>query len=263
MDYVADISNDAEGSKAHEQTRYMTDPMSGNALGDMSRYKRFAHNPGYGGVCGGDCLTRAEHKELFCAIAEVEFGVKMGVVQELINTTAVTLVNNILREGNALRGMDISKNGHRTWVLEAARILSIQHACYFALFSPLASKLYERGIIKRWSAEMFSWLVAPNLIITKDAVMHALQMFDFLYCSRDEDRLFASIALRCCSLGDDDISQRQFRQHYGSDGRTPQPDPNYLAFSSYSIDSLFKCIEQKHKHIGSIRWEDIRYGLPP
>ena len=40
MDYVADISNDAEGSKAHEQTRVMTDPMTGTAVGDMSRYAR-------------------------------------------------------------------------------------------------------------------------------------------------------------------------------------------------------------------------------
>ncbi len=234
--YCMERSNIAEGAMAYDQVRHVTDPMMGNARGDLSR---------------------AQHRELFAAFAEVEMAVRMAVQPELIQAPAVTFLNNVLTQVTLKRGTDISSNGHRNWILEMARILSIQHACYFALFSPLATRLYEEKVLKRWSPEMFAYLVAPNLVITKETIMHALEMLDFLYCSRDEDRLLASIALRCCHLGDNDVTHRRFRMETMANGSS-EPDPNYIVCPGASYAHIYRQIAHQHRHVGAIRPEDIR-----
>jgi len=234
--YCMERSNIAEGAMAYDQVRHVTDPMVGNARGDLSR---------------------TQHRELFACFAEVEMGVRMGVIPELIQAPAVTFLNNVLTQVSLKRGTDISSNGHRNWIMEMARILCIQHACYFALFSPLASRLYEENVLKRWSPEMFAYLILPNLVITKEAVIHALTMLDFLYCSRDEDRLLATIALKCCSLGETNVANRRFRMDTKAHG-VSEPDPNYISCPGASYLHIYREIARHHRHVGGIRAEDIR-----
>lgn len=164
-----------------------------------------------------------------------------------------------MKEAHASSGVKINNKGRQTWVLEVARILSIQYACYMTLFTPTSFFLSRvNANLPRWSAEHFHRYGLPHLGISKEALIHALSMFDFLYCSRDDDRLLATIALRVCHLTDK--SQWRFRRLGINESNEPE-DCNYLTFSENSWKAMFDTISTKHRDIGYYRPDDIRPQL--
>ncbi len=232
IDYVSEVGSESDGSQAHELIRFMT-----STNGRIEK-------------------IRMDHRELYCAYVYVESAIKMGVIHDLLDTNAIILFNCILKDAHTERGVNINSKGHRTWVLEAARILSIQNACYRGLFSPEAFALYASdNNIQRWTPQAFHKYIAPQLFISKEALIHALTMFDFLYASRDDDRLLGTIALRLCHLADK--SQWRFRHNGGPDA-TEAFDYNYLSFTAASVNKIGATIAENHKHIGKYRAEDIR-----
>lgn len=118
----------------------------------------------------------------------------------------------------------------------------------------------KRKDIKRWSFENFYYLVSPFMFVGKEMVIHALTMFDFLYCSRDENRLLGTIASRVCHMTKPE--KWRPRRNMSIPGQTASDeDYNYLSFTARSEADIFKIIAQNHEKVGLIRAEDIKPQL--
>jgi len=183
LDYVSALVSESDGGQPHDLDPVVKDALGSNRVAEQCRF---------------------DHKEVFTAYTIVETAIKMGAQPELSFTHGKALQDNILTQARKDIGVSITSKGHRNWVMETARILSIQSACFQTLYHPEFCRLYKEGIVERWSPDMFSLCLAPQLYIGKEAVMYALEMLEFLYSSRDENRLLATIALKCCNLANPD-----------------------------------------------------------
>jgi hypothetical protein len=200
--------------------------------------------------------TRAEHRELFSAYAYIENAIKMGAIDDVMDTKAHAFLEWILLNAVDTIGGAIYNKGAKNWIIEAARVLAIQHLCYKALFSPTAFYLHENTHIKRWTPAGFQYFAQPHMFSSKDAIIHAFTMLDFLYTSQNEERLLATIALNVLHV--DEPSRWRLRKRIGNTHQEPQEDPNYLSFTAHSVPLIGTIISDQHKHVAKLRGEDIR-----
>jgi hypothetical protein len=192
----------------------------------------------------------AEHRELAAAYALVENYIKMGIIDDVLTNRAGDFLNHILEQAAPVIGSAARNKGYKVWVLEAARVLTIQHAVYETLFGAKAHALYEAGKYKRWSHQAFQYICEPHLAVFKDAVIHALTMLDFLYSSQTEDLLLRTIALHLLHV--DEPHRWRFRVKGDL-----SLDYNYLAFTGASVPKIHKAIVDKHSVVNVMRAEDV------
>jgi hypothetical protein len=230
IDIFAESPNNSEGGNPGDQVRHQ------NEIGFEYRVTERAS---------------AEHRELYCGYGYMEAAIKMGVIEDVLMNNGAAFLDRCLKCASPVIGTAGNSKGNKAWVLEAARILTIQHATYRTLFSPMADLVYKTDPkIKRWSPQAFQYLGEPHLALSKDSVIHALTMLDFLYSSVTEDRLLATIALNLLHV--DDPSRWNFR-------RLPEQreDYNYLMFTGASYMALNDTIRHSHEHVAKLRSEDI------
>jgi hypothetical protein len=192
----------------------------------------------------------AEHRELAAGYAYVENAIKMGIIDDVLRDCGRDFLGHILERAADVIGSAVRNKGHRVWVIEAARILTIQHAVYETLFGLRAHALYAAGKYKRWSPQAFQYICEPQLGILKDAVIHALTMLDFLYSSQAEDLLLRTIAKDLLHV--DEPHRWRFRVK----GDLSE-DYNYLSFVGKNRQQIHAAIVNRHGAVNVMRPEDI------
>lgn len=229
VDIFVEAPTESEGANPAEMTR--PDPESAEA------YKVSDH-------------ATSEQRELAAGYAYVECLMKMGIIDDVISDNANNFLNHILQKAAPIIGSAAKNKGYRVWVLEAARILTIQHAVYNTLFGLAAHARYAAGKLKRWTPAAFQYICQPQLGIFKDAVIHAITMLDFLYSSETENRLLATIALELMHVAE----PQRWRFRVKSDRSI---DYNYLTFAAPSMAKIYGTIVTRHASTAVIRSEDI------
>ncbi len=203
--------------------------------------------------------VRNEHRELFGYYATMEAAIKMGVTEDFVVEGASAFLTAILKDATAAFGIDGNNKGHKTWILEVARILAMQDMCYKSLFSTMVDQLCKEEKISRWSPEVFILFSDAFKSVNKEHVIHALTMFDFLYMSRSEDELFGTIALDVLHI--DDPARWRFRHTTENGSAAVIDDWNYLSVSASTATAIGALIADKHKLITRIRNEDVRFRV--
>lgn len=240
VDFVFEISAFTDGGKPEDNERWSM--FLENATGKQLQHK---------------------HLELHWAYMVVELAIRAGVIDDVLDDGGRLQLRNILAE--ASRTQQVSTNQHtRThWILEAARTLAILDACYNALYSVDKVLIYEtpESGIKRWSPLMFSRIITPGLRIDKEHIQYAIQMFDYFFASRDEQRLIGTIAETLCSMSDP--SRWTLRRVPSGANGASEVDPNYLVIKGGSDHKILSRISEAHKHISQPRPEDISTILLP
>jgi hypothetical protein len=192
----------------------------------------------------------AQHRELAAGYAYMENAIKMGIVDDVLYDGGRVFLNHILERASDVIGSAARNKGNRTWVIEAARILTLQHAVYETLFGVRAKPLYETGKYKRWSPQAFQYICEPQLGVMKDAVIYALTMLDFLYSSQTEDMLLRTIAKELLHVDE----PRRWRFRLKGD---LTDDPNYLSFVGKNMKQIYEAIVARHASVNIMRSEDI------
>jgi hypothetical protein len=115
-------------------------------------------------------------------------------------------------------------------IIQLAENIQLHFACWMGLFSPLAKKFFaQEGAPEPWSVEAILQLVTPFIPVTKDALIYALTLFDFLYAPSYIDDTIRNLAWKGLHFGDQ--SKWKFREMPGREKKDPFTyDPNYLVF---------------------------------
>lgn len=201
------------------------------------------------------------HRAIHWAVMIVETAVRAGVLSDVLEDGARLQLRCILSDAAHQQHIATSNVTRQNWIVELARTLALVDACYTALYSPTCHFIYSNcADVARWSPAMFLDVVAPRLVIMKDHVMLALEMFDFLYASRDEQQLLATIVEGICHVSEP--GRWRFRAVANGEHGTGI-DANYLSIRGATNRKIAEAISEAHKSIAQPRPEDIVAMLGP
>jgi len=221
----------------------------------------------------------------------VETAIRAGVVDDFPMDGAQIQLDAILNEAQRSCRMNDPSPTKQHWILEIARTMAIVQACYMALFSPEIHYEYEyqkthfatdapKNRLARWSARMFTDVVFMLAVPTKDHVMAALEMFDFLFASREEQQILGTLGEKLCKFstqsewthrvlpnlsahGGAGASMRQNQTQHQAQQQKLDEDPNYLAVTGTTVVRICEKLIQEHKTIAEPRPEDVVALLKP
>lgn len=209
------------------------------------------------------------NKELHVAYMFTETMIKAGVMPDVCTDGADVMLNAILNDVTERHKIEVDKKTKMTWTIEAARTLTIQHACYLALYSHEAACLYDPTpgdgedpndvpFIERWSPEMFRQLISPNLVVTKDMLILATTMFDKFFLARNDMFLLGTIA-RVANLHNP--SRWSFYVRPETVDSPATTDYNYVVIRGSNKRAIAEQIALEHQNVGKQRTDDIEAML--
>jgi hypothetical protein len=230
---------EADGDKAYQQN---ANPRNALEIANLNR-------------------LRTAKQELCAMYAYLRMASRAGIRKDegTVSRHGVAFCNAILDRAH-LNGIPVNNGTHRAWILEIAQSLQDQYACYMGLFSNIAEAVYSDPAtgLTRWTPESVLKMVLPFSMLTKDAVIHALSLFDFLFCSREENQLLMTIAETLCHFSTP--SQWKFKPKLGATS-ADEVEHEYLVFKGRTLADLYFQIKTAHKDHGDYRREEIEAFL--
>jgi len=205
---------------------------------------------------------RRGFREIFAAYGLCEMAIKAGWFEDVAVEGGKLVLSSILAHARNEQGIAAVSDTKRYWLLEIARILSLEYACDMGLNSLVAAYVYKTcPDIKRWESSGFLHMIAPRFFVLKEAVGHACTLFDFLIGTRDENQLLATILLDLMHVNDP--ARCTYAKELNAHGEEVEDFNNFAVFGA-SAKQLYKRIAEKHKQSGVYyRPEDITAMFVP